>query len=194
VAETSPLDLDLSRLESELKRLEAEYTMFFSGRLPKPPSETRSRVSAIVRQYDRAPIQNYGARFRFSTLQARFTKLTELWDRALRAKEEGRPGPLTMMRRASPVVEDPPSKDRIVKVATFQDPGREIDELHELYDALVAARREAGQEVPPFRRFADLVTRQVATLQQRGSSAVAFRVGLKDGKVTFTARALKGAK
>ena len=29
--------------------------MFFSGRLPKPPWETRARVAALVKQYDRAP-------------------------------------------------------------------------------------------------------------------------------------------
>lgn len=44
----SEMDRNLSRLESELKLLEAEYNMFFSGRLPKPPWETRARVSALV--------------------------------------------------------------------------------------------------------------------------------------------------
>jgi hypothetical protein len=86
----SPIDQDLSRFESELKRLEVEYTMFFSGRSPKPPVETRSRVEALIRQYDRAHIANYGSRFRFSTLQSRFAKLIERWDRGLRAREEGR--------------------------------------------------------------------------------------------------------
>ncbi len=48
------IDKDLQRLEVELKQLEAEYNMFFSGRLPKPPWETRARVEAMVTQYDRA--------------------------------------------------------------------------------------------------------------------------------------------
>jgi hypothetical protein len=43
------IDRDLQRLESDLKQLEAEYNMFFSGRLSKPPWETRSRVEALVR-------------------------------------------------------------------------------------------------------------------------------------------------
>ena len=59
------IERDLQRLEAELKQLEAEYNMFFSGRLPKPPWETRGRVEALVKQYDRAHIQNYGDRFRF---------------------------------------------------------------------------------------------------------------------------------
>ncbi len=39
---------------------------------------------------DRAHIQNYGDRFRFSTLQTRFATLAKLWDRSLRTKEEGK--------------------------------------------------------------------------------------------------------
>jgi len=37
-------------LESELKRLEAEYNMFFAGRLPRPPWETRARVDALMKR------------------------------------------------------------------------------------------------------------------------------------------------
>ena len=77
VAESSPVGQDLLRLEAETKRLEAEYNMFFSGRLPKPPWETRSRVEALVKRYDRAHIQNFGDRFRFTTLQTRFATLVD---------------------------------------------------------------------------------------------------------------------
>ena len=88
------VDTDLTKLETELRRLEAEYNMFFAGRLPRPPWETRARVDAMVKRIDRARLTNYGDRFRFTTLQTRFTKFADLWDRALRAREEGRPGPL----------------------------------------------------------------------------------------------------
>ncbi len=77
-------------LEAELKRLEAEYHMFFGGRLRRPPWETRNRVAALVKRLDRMPSLNYGARFRFTTLQARFMTFVNLWDRNLRAREEGR--------------------------------------------------------------------------------------------------------
>jgi hypothetical protein len=190
LAEPTPIANDLQRLEVELKRLEVEYNMFFSGRLPKPPWETRSRVEAIVKQYDRAYIQSSGDRFRFSTLQSRFATLVDLWDRGLRAREEGRPGPFVVKPRDKPAPERP--KDRILYVTTFQNPLKEMDRLHDLFESLVEARRESGQEAPPFHKFAELVKSQVNKLQQSGSSEVAFRVMLKDGKVSFTARALKG--
>ena len=44
----------------------------------------------------------------------------------------------------------------------------------------------------PFHRFADLVKSQVASMKEKGSPEVAFRIAIKDGKLSLTARALKG--
>ena len=65
-------------LEAELKRLEAEYSMFFAGRLPRPPWEARSRVTALVKRLDRMRLTHYGERFRFTTLQSRFATFVDL--------------------------------------------------------------------------------------------------------------------
>jgi hypothetical protein len=184
---------ELALLESELKRLEAEYNMFFAGRLPRPPWETRTRVEAMVKRLDRARLSNYGERFRFTTLQSRYATFVDLWDRGLRAREEGRPGPFAQPQR--PAERTPPkSNDRIMHVTTFTDPLREMDKLHDLYDSLAEARREVGQDAIPFHKFADLIKTQVAGLKEKGSSEVAFRVSMKDGKVNFTARALRGMR
>jgi hypothetical protein len=189
----STIDRDLTRLEADLKQLEAEYNMFFSGRLPKPPWETRARIEAMVKQLDRGHIPNTGDRFRFSTLQSRFATFIDLWDRALRAREEGRPGPLAQKRPPTEIAKKSP-ENRIMHVSSFRDPVREIDKLTELYESLAEARREVGEEAPPFHKFADLVKNQVKKLRESGSPEVAFRVAVKDGKVSFTARGLKGVK
>jgi hypothetical protein len=193
VAGPPSIEQELQRLEAELKRLEAEYNMFFSGRLKRPPVETRRRVETMVRHYDRAHIQNYGDRFRFSTLQSRFSALVDLWDRGLRSREEGRPGPFVATRTGKPADADPP-KDRILHVTTFHDPFSEMERLEELYESLAAARKEVGEEVVPFHKFAELVKTQVNRLQKAGGREVAFRVAVKDGKVSFVARALKDTK
>lgn len=187
----SDTDRELSVLEADLKRLEAEYNMFFAGRLPRPPWETRTRVTATVTRLDRAHLSNTGDRFRFTTLQSRFATFIDLWDRGLRAREEGRPGPFGATRAARP--EAPRPDDRILHVTTFSDPLREMEKLHGLYDSLAEARREAGQAALPFHKFAELIKSQVTTLKEKGTPEVAFRVALKSGKVAFTARALKGA-
>jgi hypothetical protein len=188
VAEESDLERDVQILETELRRLEAEYNMFFAGRLLRPPWETRTRVNGIMKRLDRLTITNYALKFRFSTLQARFMSQMELWDRSLRSREEGRPGAFTQLKS----VERPRAvKDRVVAVTTFSDPAHEMNKVQELYTKLVDARREVGQEGLPFEKFSELIQKQVSSLREKGSSEVAFRVALKDGKVAFTARAMR---
>jgi hypothetical protein len=187
----SEFEQGLNQLEAELKQLEAEYNMYFAGRLPKPPFETRARVAALVKKFDRAYIQNTGDRFRFGTLQTRFATLVDLWDRGLRAREEGRSGPFVQPRR-TPTARA--LEDKVVHTASFRDPVRELDKLTELYESLSEARRAAGEDQVPFHKFAEVVKGQVQKLRNAGGSEVSFRVAVKDGKVNFTARALKNEK
>jgi hypothetical protein len=189
MAEPSDLQKDLLALAADLKRLEAEYNMFFAGRLPRPPWETRGRVEAMIKRYDRGYIQGTADRFRFEMLQSRFQTMIDVWDRGLRAREDGRPGPF-----AAP----PPKKRqddpdaRLLHVTAFRDPMKEMDKVHALYDSLMDARRQAGEDVVPFHRFAALVKDQVTKLREAGTQEVAFRVAVKNGKVNFTVKGVKG--
>jgi hypothetical protein len=189
----SSLERELQVLESEIRKLEGEYNMYFAGRLPRPPWETRSRVEAAVKKLDRSYIQNYGDRFRFSTLQARLAAFSELWDRGMRAREEGRPGPFAKRPPEQKKVPVRP-EDKILHVASISDPTKEMDKLHELYKTLRDAREQMGEQPVPFQKFTELVKVQVDKLKQAGAPEVAFRVSLKDGKLNFTARGLKGGK
>jgi hypothetical protein len=168
--------------------------MYFAGRLKRPPVETRGRVEQLVRRLDHAHISNYADRFRFTTMQSRYAAFAELWDRGLRAREEGRPGPFAARRQEPAAERGEAARDRILHVAAFSDPVHEMDKLEQLYERLVEARREVGDEAVPFHRFADLVKDQVRRLRQKGSPEVAFRVAVKDGKVSFTAKALRGGE
>jgi hypothetical protein len=188
------LDRDLLALEAHLRSLETEYNKYFAGRLKRPPTDARARVNQLIRRLDRLHVPNYGDRFRFGTLQARYAALVELWDRAVRAREEGRPGPFAVPQKPAAADEASPSDERILHVAAFQDPRREMDKLQDLYEQLSEARRAVGAEVVPFHRFAELIKGQVQRLQQRGSAEVAFRVGVKEGKVRLTAKGMRGRK
>jgi hypothetical protein len=192
MSEAKDLDRELQILESDLRKLEGEYNMYFSGRLPRPPWETRARVETAVKRLDRSYIQNYGDRFRFSTLQARFSAFVDLWDRGLRAREEGRPGPFA--QRPAEGTKAPKVEDRILFVVAFKDPLKEMDKLHDLYETLRDAREQLGEENVPFHKFTELVKSQVAKLTRDGAPEVAFRVSVKNGKINFTARGLKGVK
>src|SRR6478735_1965482 len=106
--EMSDVQKDLQALASGLKQLEAEYNMFFSGRQPRPPLETRGRVAALVKKWDRGYIQSAADRFQFDTLQRRYQTFIDLWDRGLRSREEGRAGPFAHPPPAAVRKEKPP--------------------------------------------------------------------------------------
>jgi hypothetical protein len=187
--ELTDIQKDLQLLAAALKQLEAEYNMFFAGRLPRPPWETRNRVQRLVKKWDRGNVQSAADRFQFDTLQRRFQTFSDLWDRGLRAREEGRAGPFA----APPPRPQPPPKpaQQVVHATSFQDPMREMDKLHSLYDSLMDARRDVGEDVVPFHRFAALVKDQVAKARGDGAGEVGFRVTVSEGKVNFTVRGLK---
>jgi len=191
MAEQSELQRDLDLLAADLKRLEGEYNMFFSGRLPRPPWETRGRVEALIKRYDRGHSMGTGDRFRFEMLQSRFQSLVELWDRGLRSREEGRPGPFAQPLPKTPAKQQRSGQGNVVNVTAFTDPVREMDKVHSLYDSLMDARRQHGEDVVPFHKFAALVKHQVSKLRDEGNAEVAFRVAVKDGKVAFTVRPMK---
>ena len=195
MADPKELQRELQILESDLRKLEGEYNMYFSGRLPRPPWETRNRVEAMLKRLDRGVIQNYGDRFRFTTLQSRFSAFIDLWDRGLRAREEGRPGPFAQ-RTPPEAKKKAPAKaeDKVLLAASFKDPLKEMEKLHQLYDTLRDAREQRGEQNIPFHKFTELVKAQVSKLKKDGAPEVAFRVSLKDGKLNFTARGLKGEK
>lgn len=188
------VEYDLTRLELELKQLETEYTMYFAGRLTKPPWDTRARVDAAVRKLDRAPIKNTATRFRFSTIQSRYAAFVELWERNLRAKEEGRPGPLAgpAEPRAADSDTNARRSNRVVHVAVVHD-AKDETTLDTLYESLAEARRDVGAPEVPFQKFANVVTSEVERLRAAGSNDVTFRVTIKDGKAHLTARSGKAA-
>ena len=112
----------------------------------------------------------------------------------LRAREEGRPGPFARRTAEPPKPAPKKEEDRILFVAAFKDPLHEMDKLQDLYSTVRDAREKLGEESIPFHKFTELVKSQVSKLKKDGAPEVAFRVAVKDGKLMFTAKGLKGGK
>ncbi len=199
-APTSEFDRQLRELEAEIKRLEVEYNLFFAGRLAKLPWDTRARVDALVKRYDRMHIQNTAERFRFQGLQSRFSAFCELWERHLKSREGGRPGargkgavsvPIAPPKPVAPA-QGPAAPDETPPppaVISLRDPSAQTDRVKALHERLNAARREAGEGEVPFERFQEVVRAQVSKLGKDGAD-VSFKVAVKDGRVAFTAKVL----
>ncbi len=192
----SDFDKEMQHLEAEIRRLEAEYNMFFAGRLPRLPWETRTRVEALVKKHDRSFIRNTADRFRFESMQNKYAKFCELWERQLSQMEGGRPKrgggarpPATPQRTAGKAtsVENP---DRVVR---FSSAGADDARVKELYEKLAEVKQAAGEAAVPIERVAALVKAQVEKYAAEGSE-VAFRVALKDGKVSLTVKPVRAGE
>ena len=157
-----------TRLEAELKQLEAEYNMFFAGRLPETAvGDARprrgDRQAARSRPYPeyRRPLPLHDAavalRRRSSTCGTAACAPAKkvVPDRSRRSTlQASRPsGPPTIASSTCPR-----SAIRYARSTSCTD----------LYESLAEARREIGEDAPPFHKFAELVKTQVKKLRDSG--------------------------
>ena len=220
----SEFEKHMLHLDAEIRRLEAEYNMFFAGRLPRPPFETKNRVQALVKKHDNSFIRNTADRFRFETLQTRFYKFLELVDRQMTARELGRPTigkrtsqisiPVASASQPAPAEGAAPADshqsaqenaraaagerarenaeknaEKIVKFG--KDDAAADSRVKELYEQLAAAKKQVGEAPVAYERVAALVKQQVSKFGDENTN-VAFKIALKDGKVSLTVKPEKG--
>jgi len=76
-------------------------------------------------------------------------------------------------------------------VASIRNTAADGDRVKELYEQLAQARKATGEAPLAMDRVAALVKAQVDKFSADGSE-VAFRVAMKDGKVSLTVKAVKG--
>jgi hypothetical protein len=192
------LQEDLDRLDVALRQLQVKWDLFFNGAERKPPSDLQAQVEALVRRYANAEIRNNGERFRYQSLGARFTSFNELWQKRLRAREEGKvfgQHGLRAERLPPPGTPPPPAARAAVAAEEIRvsDPSRDGDAVRALYERFVEERRRAGEsQAPAFESFRDLIGKQTERIRaEKGAHAVDFRLETRNGKVSLKARIVK---
>lgn len=190
----SDWDKQMMQLETEIRRLEAEFNMFFAGRLPRPPAETRARVAALVKKYDQTFIRNTADRFKFESLQSRYSKFIELVERQLTNRELGRPvagarraeAPPPPPRRPDPR-DEPAADPGLIRFQRDQQLSADSEPVKKLFEQLADAKKRVGESPVAIDRLAALVRAQVDKFAAEGKD-VTFKVAMKDGKVSLTAK------
>jgi hypothetical protein len=181
--EINPTDQDLERLESEMRRLKIEYDIFFNGGALKPPIDTKGRVETMIKRLFDVKGMNFGQRFKYNGLVARYNVMRELWRRQTQRREEsGLP----------PTVEAVSAARALNIIIRCRDPKREPEKVSELYDHLLAAKRECGERVHnlSFEAFQGFILTRTAQMKRDlKADAVDFIIAVESGRVRFTARA-----
>lgn len=191
---------DLDQLATSIRQLQARWDMYFSGVEKRPPNEAHARVEKVIREYDRSVIRNNADRFRLQGLVSRFNTLNELWQKRLRAREEGRAFGLHG-RQAAVAPEPPPRPEPEAPPrpggsgGEFRVGNAERDDaaVRALYDHFVEERQRTGEgAAPAYESFRQLIGKQTAKiLGAKGARAVDFRLDTRDGKVALKAKVVK---
>jgi hypothetical protein len=196
-----PIAHELNEVERQIAQLRVDFERFFSGELKLMPIQLRRRVDTAFRRLWGLDIDRAADRFRLQTLQERFTTLSELWEKKLRLREEGRrfapreaPGrgavPADAGARPSPSSEGTGDTAGAAPVKARSRP-----DFRPLFERYRAARRDLGEDVSKmsYERFEELVRQKAEEIRERtGSTKLVFEVRTESGKVRLVGRSGQG--
>jgi uncharacterized protein YdcH (DUF465 family) len=203
----SALEEDLTRIEEGTFKLQKEWERFFSGQERKAPFESKQRLDRLIRRYIGVEIRNNIERFRFQSLTARYNTLSDMWNRKLRAIEEGRPMSSTQLKQARELADatgtqpptplapsarstetQPPARNEI-RLSTLRDDEQGVKDLYEQFRT---ARASVGESEVKYESFRKLITQQrTRLLDEKDAVAVDFRIAVQDGKVALKAKPVR---
>jgi hypothetical protein len=196
-----PLAEDLEAIEKQMRQLQIEWDKFFGGIEKKPPTDLKTRLEGIIRRHANIEIRNNTERFRYQTMVAKYNTLNELWNKKLRAREEGKAFGVHGLKAdvlpppPPPVAAPAPRAMRPAAGGEFrvQNPERDLAAVKALYENFLAARQKAGEHaVVKFDSFQKLIGQQASRiLSDKGAQAVDFRLETKDGRVSLKAKVVK---
>ena len=176
---------ELKNLEVLLRELQIQYEQYFMGVIPHEPVKLHREVKKLIREIRKAPFKKPAIRYRQLTLESRYQTYNDYWQRVLRKREDGTY-----------------SKD-VFKAAMRERHSREDRELGTVKGSAAASmrslflsykqalERQTGlKQNIDFKSFQKvLMTRAKAHRAKHGNQKLAFRVVVKEGRVSIKVRA-----
>jgi len=179
------LDKEFSAFETALTRVGREYDVFLYGSQGRLPVESRRRLQEMARALSSQRIDSAADRYRMNTMLGRYNTQVELWERAVRDKEEGR-GRFTRAAAAGPPNVPAPASVNVVAE-------RSPDEI--LFARFRDARLVRGEDVSRLSldRFREQLAREREKLTARtGHAQWDFELAEEGERVRVIARQRKG--
>lgn len=184
------IDEQLVRLEDDIRKLKVEFDIYFNGSAKRPPYDTKGRVETLIKRLADERQLTYAQRYHYNSLAARYTSFRDLWRRTIQDREEGR-GAYAQRAKAKAAEESAPAERTTFVCA---DARTDVPTVKNLYDKLVEAKRQCGENVDDFSfaQFHRMLAQKTETLKERlGCERVCYSVQLEGGRVHFKAKADK---
>ncbi|HZQ95132.1 MAG TPA: MXAN_5187 C-terminal domain-containing protein [Candidatus Sulfotelmatobacter sp.] len=202
-------DEELNVLDSQLRRLKIEYEIFFSNPQKRPPTDIEWKVLALLRKFSDGGRMNFSQRYRYNEMAQRYAVYSDLWRKKSRIREEGyrRPQDALLSVQGVRVAEDEHKAQHhpVYGVGHAASAGAtssphftlhsvdqtEREQVERLYNALVAAKKKAGENVSggidSFTAFVQKKTEQIR--KQYKCENVEYSVEITEGGVKLKAKA-----
>jgi len=204
-------DEELNVLDGQLRRLKIEYEIYFSNPNKRPPTDVEWKVLSLLRKFsDGGSRMNFSQRYRYNEMAQRYAIYSDLWRKKSRIREEGYRRPqdalLSVQGVRSAAEENKPHHPvygvghaAVAAAGAASSPHftlhtvdqQEREQVERLYDALVAAKKKAGENVSgnidSFTTFVQKKTEQIR--KQYHCENVEYSVELADGHVKLKAKA-----
>ncbi len=174
----------LPELERKLEELNKKFEKYFMGLERVPPLRERDELRREILKIVDAKGEKYEVLYRAKQLAYRFNTYSNMWDKMMKAKEEGRPMP--GIRRVEPLRQEPQPEPGKIVVSRGDDLDSKCASLYE------AVKKEASSKasLPPKEKFQALVKKKLSELLQR-SEQVELRVDLSGEKPKIKIKRLK---
>jgi len=198
----SQIEEALSHIEIGIRQLKIQYDMFFSGAMPRQPFESRRELEKLIKTVGDTRMQRFADRYRFNGLASKYQTMVELWNKMLRAKEEGRlrpgiPGFVDPVRRVAQAAAA--TQGRSAAVSRFEVSGAdsERESLKMFYDKYLEASRgngngAGGERRISFERFSKQIKAKTEAIKKKaGCDSVSYSLEIKDGGVALKAKPSK---
>lgn len=191
------LDQHIERVGRELDALRVEFEKFFAGSRQTPPEEMREGIRGDLRRLRSYPLTQLADSFRITQLEARFNSYSELFNRRVREREEGRRTVRPHSAAAAGHVGDGLAADGLAADGLAADRGVTVrdavaaDDARALYDALARDRAHPPQfDLDSFRSY---LQRQAEAIRAKtGCSEVRFRLAEEGGRIKLKAKPIGG--
>ncbi len=186
---------DLKALEYNIRQAQIAWEKYFGGIDRFPPHDLMGRTEVLIRGYAGGEIRNSGRRFLYQSLTARFNTYKDMWNKRLRAIEEGRP----VGFHGTKAAKAPPPPPRVRPQAgprgefRIQNKLGDAEAVQQLFDQFVEARKDLGEPANvKFESFQKLIAQQTnRILSKKEADSVAFRLDTKGGRVSLKARPVR---
>ncbi len=208
------LEEELKHIDAEIRKLKIQFDLYFVGTNPRPPNDQRDALEKQIKKYSNVHMKNVADRFLYNSLVNKFNAFSELWNKGLRAKEEGaRVHPLAVRHahqmaasehggaagpgahagaghKAGRGQRGKHAAEPVWRIPT----GHQDDKaIRVLYNEFIAAKEKVGDaKKPTFDAFAREIARHASALKGRADcQAIDFRIHSADNKVSLKAKPSK---